>query len=194
MKKNWLAESKQEEECKRIIEFYKTSKQKDIFNSNDAKNIQVKDLKTLYRYKYGKNPQGTLNKALLLQSWIAVKDQSGVAYEKTTWADEQEHKLKRLQEEEIKISDTEIGKQTSKILSEALAIIPHLTNTQMDKMKAALPAAAQDTPLAIEATVPDITIQDTPLAIEAATPPQDNPILKIEKEADQGEPLEEETI
>ena len=48
LKKNWLAESKQEEECKRIIEFYKTSKQKDIFNSNDAKNIQVKDLKTLY--------------------------------------------------------------------------------------------------------------------------------------------------
>ena len=135
-----------------------------------------------------------MNKALLLQSWIAVKDQSGVAYEKTTWTDEQEHELKRLQEEEIKISDTEIGKQTSKILSEALAIIPHLTNTQMDKMKAALPAAAQDTPLAIEATVPDITIQDTPLAIEAATPPQDNPILKIEKEADQGEPLEEETI
>ena len=48
-RKSWLEDSKQDEEYKRVIEFYKISKQKDIYKIDGTKNIRVKDLKTLYR-------------------------------------------------------------------------------------------------------------------------------------------------
>ena len=120
--------------------------------------MQVKDLKILYRWKFWKNPPKDMNKSQVLWSWITVKNNPGFEYRTTTWKDEQEEDLKSLQLDEIQICDTEFGKQANVILSVAITVIPHLSDTQVNEIKAEL----SDTPLATEATLPD-----TPLAIEA---------------------------
>ena len=60
------------------------------------------------------------------------------------------------------------------ILPEALSVVPHLSDTQINKIKATLPdtplateATLSDTPLAIEATLPDISL---PIEVEVAHP------------------------
>ena len=90
-----------------------------------------------------------MNKPQSLQSWIIVKDNPGVEYETITWIDKQEWDFKRLQLKEIKISNTELGKQVKMILSEALAVT--LSDTQVKEIKAALP----NTPLTTDATLSD---------------------------------------
>ena len=64
----------QETEGKSVIENFQTVKYKDAYNDEHAKSLQLKDLKTLYKWKYGNNLANGTNKAELPLSWITAKN------------------------------------------------------------------------------------------------------------------------
>ena len=87
-----------------------------------------------------------MNKPQLLQSWIVIKANPGFQYEIASWTVEQEQEIERLKIEEIKLSDTELGRQAKEISAEVISVLPHLTDLYIQEMKGMLP----DVPLMIE--------------------------------------------
>ena len=101
-----------------MLEICKTTHHADIHTSEQAKTMLAKDLKTLYRYKYGKNPPNGKNKQGLLQDWILVKENPGVEYETIIWTAEQGVECERPNEEDIELKHTELGKQAKMTIAE----------------------------------------------------------------------------
>jgi len=57
-----------------VIQYFRTSKNKNAYNDGEATDIKVSDLKILYKWKHGKNPKVGLNKVALCGNLIAHKD------------------------------------------------------------------------------------------------------------------------
>ena len=106
----------------------------------------AKYTKTKYRYKHGNNPPNGKNKVALLQDWILVKENPGVEYEMTICIVEQNAEFQRLKEEYIEMKHTELRKQAKMIIAEVNSVIPHLTDTQIEEIKGALPDDQAATP------------------------------------------------
>ena len=85
-----------------------------------------------------------MKKAQLIQSWITAKATQGVQYETTSWTAEQNKELEGLKQEEIELDKTEVGRQADKIVTEALTILPHLSESQVQQIRKALPGSAQE--------------------------------------------------
>ena len=92
----------------------------------------------MYKWKYEKNPANGINIAELLHSWIIAKN-AGKQNKEISWTTQEEEKLVRLEWEDINIIDTELGRQVTKTVNEALSVPPHLTDVQVQEIKAALP-------------------------------------------------------
>jgi len=73
-KKAYEEAKKREDNAKAIIEKYR-SKDKDITNPTHAEQLTATELKTLYKWKHGKNvPQKDSQKPKVLADWLVTKD------------------------------------------------------------------------------------------------------------------------
>ena len=106
-KSDWIGKNEQELEGKAVIEKYRALN-KDVYSDDGAKTLDVSSLKTLYKWKYKKTPKAGLNKTHLLAAWNAAKDSTSNI--DNTWTEEDQVELDTLENEEIKLSDTEVGR------------------------------------------------------------------------------------
>ena len=138
-KKECTALNVHESEAKTVIEKLRVTKNKDAYTDEGAKALDVSGLKVLYKWKYGKGPKSGMNKIHLLAAWNAAKTLTDD--ESKIWTAEDEVELHRLDNEVIKMSDTEVGRQTGKVLDDAIAVLSICSHDQLKQLKTAIQSA-----------------------------------------------------
>ena len=83
-----------------------------------------------------KTPKPGLNKPHLLAAWNEVKNTTSDAT--NVWNEEDQVKLETLENEEIKLSDTEVGRQADKILNDAISILSNCSKVKLDQLQDAI--------------------------------------------------------
>ena len=136
-KQDYQEKLKGHEDAQRVIQDFQAKKNKDAFNDQDAQALLASELKILYKWKHGKNPKASKNKAALLQDWLASKDNNDEIQDKV-WTEEEETQLSLLTSQTIDINETEIGRQTKKVVNETLAVLPKMTSSQLEELKQAI--------------------------------------------------------
>jgi len=135
-KKEFEEAKKREDDAKAIIEKY-CSMDKDIKNPTHANELTATELKSLYKWKHGKNvPQKDSQKSKLLADWLETKDRPPAGLH--SWTTENETDLAKLKSDDIQLQDTEVGRQMQISIDEMVAKFPHISPEQIQQMKAAL--------------------------------------------------------
>ena len=98
-------------------------------------------LMILYKWKYCKAASG-LNKEKIREAWIKAKDSA--PKDKKTWTTEDQEKLERLKTDQITIQDTEVGREASKVLDEAIAVLSICSQDQVQRLRKAITTPGQD--------------------------------------------------
>ena len=80
-------------------------------------------------WKHGKAPNLDQNKPQLLAAWNAAKNNP--IEDNKPWTTEDQSELERLDAEIIQICDTEIGRQTKKVMDHTLAVLPRMPKEQL---------------------------------------------------------------
>ena len=137
-KKAYEEAKKREDNAKAIIEKYR-SKDKDITNPTHAEQLTATELKTLYKWKHGKNvPQKDSQKPKVLADWLATKDRPPHDAGLHSWTTENENDLVRMKSDDIRLEDTEVGRQMQISIDDMVAKFPHASPEQIQQMKDAL--------------------------------------------------------
>ena len=124
-------------EGKAVIQKLQVNKGKDAYSDEDAKKLDVKSLKALYLWKYGKIPKVGQNKPQLLAAWNDAK--TSEAEGTSEWTVEDQSKFERLNSDIIEIKDTKLGRQTNKVVDYILTVLPKMSNDQLRIMRNAIP-------------------------------------------------------
>ena len=77
-----------------------------------------------------------MNKIHLIAAWNAAKTLTDD--ESKIWTAEDEVELHRLDNEVIKMSDTEVGRQTGKVLDDAIAVLSICSQDQIKQLNTAI--------------------------------------------------------
>ena len=158
----------QESEAKAVINKLISTKGKDAYTEEGAKALDGASLKILYKWKCGKTAKASLNKAKLLAVWNEVKNNPHND-EKKIWTTEDQDQLDKLSNEVIKIHDTQVGREASKVVDDAIAVLSICSQDQLQRLQSAVhPSSSQD----LVSIHPNQELQD-------ATPPSQD--LKIEQ-------------
>ena len=135
-KEEVLALNAQESEAKTVIEKLQAKKGKDAYTDDGAKALDVASLKILYKWKHGKAPKACLNKAHLLAVWNGKKTVPNANTK--VWVEEDEVQLDRLNNEVIEMCHTEVGRQTGKVLDDAIAVLSKCSREQLSRLQGAI--------------------------------------------------------
>ena len=143
---------------KAVIEKYRALN-KDVYSDDGAKTLDVASLKTLYKWKYKKTPKAGLNKTHLLAAWNDAKDSTSNINNICTWTEEDQVELDTLENKEIKLSDTEVGRQAGKVINDAISVLSSCSKPQLEKLQDAISNSSPVTESQDEDQV--IELQDT---------------------------------
>ena len=109
---------------------------KDVYSDDGAKTLDISLLKILYRWTYKKTPKAGLNKPHLLAAWNTAKDSTSNI--DNTWTEEDQVELDTLENEEIKLSDTEVGQQAGKFINDVISVLSSCSKPQLEKLQDAI--------------------------------------------------------
>jgi len=98
-----------------------------VLTQRKDKDLRLEDLKILIKWKQnGKAAVGA--KPVLLKLWEKLKDKEIPAVQ--PWTDEDDQKIERLEQAEIKLSDTAVGRERMKMASAAVSVINELPDSK----------------------------------------------------------------
>ena len=118
--------TKLKEKAEGLIEEFKREKSKDPCKEEGAKLLTVATLKVLYKWKHEKKPTG-MKKQDILAEWLRVSDSKAPP---SCWTDAEEAELKRLEEDDIRLIDTELGREQKQIISHSMSIVAHMSEEE----------------------------------------------------------------
>ena len=118
--------TKLKEKAEGLIEEFKREKSKDPCKEEGAKLLTVATLKVLYEWKHEKKPTG-MKKQDILAEWLRVSNSKAPP---SCWTDAEEAELKRLEEDDIRLIDTELGREQKQIISQSMSIVAHMTEEE----------------------------------------------------------------
>ena len=120
-----------------LIEEFNTKQGKDVYELEDAKLLPVATLKVLCHWKLQKRASG--RKEFLLNLWMEVKKKP---LPSSCWSDDQDTLLKKLQEEDIELSETALGRERLKLHQQSVAYL--LSMTEEERAASNLPVEVLD--------------------------------------------------
>ena len=91
----------------------------------------------MYLWKYGKTRKEGQHKPQLIFAWNNAKNSE--AEGTSEWTVENKSKFERLNSDIIEIKDTELGRQTNKVVDDTLAVLPKMSNNQLRILKNTIP-------------------------------------------------------
>ena len=90
-------------------------------------------------WKHGKAPKLCQNKPQLLAAWNAAKNNQ--IEDNKPWTTQDKSELERLDAEIIQIQDTEIGRQTNKVVDHTLDVIPKMSKYKLIILRNTIPSS-----------------------------------------------------
>jgi len=124
VKKNSKAISDLNSKALGLIEEFAT-KGKDAYKQEDAQGLPVTTLKVLCQWKLHKKPSG--KKQELVDLWMNI---SRNVLPPLSWSDADETILKRLQEDDIKLIETALGRERLKLQQQSLACLMNMSEEE----------------------------------------------------------------
>ena len=97
-------------------------KNKDAYTEEGAKALDAIGVKVLYMWKHGNTRKEGQTKPQLLTAWNAAKNNP--IEDNNPWKTEDQSELEILDSKIIRICNTEIGRQTKKVVDHTLAVLP----------------------------------------------------------------------
>ena len=109
----------------------------------NPRNLKVAQLKVLVGWKKG-GKDVPVKKDELIVEWNKYKN-SEAPRKSSFWTEADEAELQRLQESEISLAETEVGRQAERLVQDFTAAIPNLSGDDKEKVKQLLGASETDT-------------------------------------------------
>ena len=128
-----------ESEGKADIQKLLVDKNKDVYTKGGAKALDTKGFKVLYMWTHGKAPKVGQNKLQLLAVWNAANNNP--IKENKPRKTEDQRELEILDANIIHICNTEIGRQTKKVVDHTLAVLPKMSKYQLRILINAIPSS-----------------------------------------------------
>ena len=115
-----------------MIEKLRTSKGNDIYSDDGTKALDVAALKISCKWEHGKAPKVGLNRPHFLAVWN--KSKVIINHNTKTWAVEDQVELNRLNTDVINISETEVTRQTGKVLNGTISVLSIYSQDQSKQL------------------------------------------------------------
>ena len=91
-------------------------------------------------------PQKESQKPKVLVDWLSTKDRPPLDAGLHSWTTENENHLAKMKSDDIRLKDTEVGRQMQIIFDNIIAKVPYLSLEQRQQIMAALPSTPPSSP------------------------------------------------
>lgn len=131
-KKKYNKTLKAEIEATVVIGSFSSEKNKDVFNNSDIPLLNIRQLKTLYKWTNGVAAPSALKKNALVREWKRSKDNEASA-NVIEWTAADEILLEESKNETVELYETEVGRQVDGLCVGAVSALQGKTEDEIRK-------------------------------------------------------------